>query len=355
MERALGDRPARHRGSAGVANAQGLLAVTVIALTCMGGGGARAAEDAAGIYLLGAKGSMAGYLPPPGTYLSNFNYYYEGDADGRAAVGRALRRLGADIELQADVSLVGQAFLEAPGVTWVAPGKVLGGNVGLGAIIPVAWKRADVDLDVVATLTLPPPLDITLQRERRFKIDDDEFNFGDPLATATIGWHQGNWHWNIGALLNVPIGQWEEEKIANIGFNRWALDLTPAVTWLNPKSGLEASVAAGFTFNWENPDTNYQTGTEFHVEWALMKHLSKTFAIGLVGYHYQQVTGDSGAGATIGGFEGRVTGIGPEVSYTFLWGKIPISTDLKFFHEFDVENRVEGDGGLLTVSIPLSG
>jgi hypothetical protein len=126
------------------------------------------------------------------------------------------------------------------------------------------------------------------------------------------------------------------------------------VTWLDPNLGLEVSTAAGFTFNGENPDTDYQTGTEFHVEWALMQHLSKTFAVGLSGYHYQQVTGDSGAGARLGGFERRVTGLGPDVTYTFLCGKIPVSTEVKYFHEFDVENRVQGDAGFVTVSLPLS-
>ena len=141
-------------------------------------------------------------------------------------------------------------------------------------------------------------------------------------------------------------------SIANLGFNRWALDITPAVTWFDAKSGAEISAAAGFTYNWENPDTDYKTGTEFHVE--LMQHFSKPFAAGLVGYHYQQVTGDSGAGAALGSFEGRVTALGPDISYTLICGKIPVSTELKVFHEFDVENRVEGNAGMFTVSMPLS-
>ena len=69
------------------------------------------------------------------------------------------------------------------------------------------------------------------------------------------------------------------------------------MTYLDAKRGHEVSVTAGFTFNGENPDTDYRTGTEFHVEWALMQHVSKTFAFGIAGFHYQQITGDSGAGA----------------------------------------------------------
>ena len=77
-------------------------------------------------------------------------------------------------------------------------------------------------------------------------------------------------------------------------------------------------------------------------------------AAGIAGFHYQQVTGDSGAGARLGDFKGRVTSLGPVVTYNFNLGKIPVSTQLMWTHDFDVENRLEGDLGILTVSMPLS-
>jgi hypothetical protein len=174
------------------------------------------------------------------------------------------------------------------------------------------------------------------------------------VLNALIGWHDGNWHWNVGALLNVPVGPWDTASISNLSFHRWALDTSTSVTYLDAKRGHELSMTAGVTFNGENPATDYKTGTEFHVEWAVMQHVSKTLAFGLAGYHYQQITGDSGPGARIGGFEGRVTALGPDLTYTFLCGKIPISTELKYFREFDAENRLTGDAGLLTISMPLS-
>jgi hypothetical protein len=85
-----------------------------------------------------------------------------------------------------------------------------------------------------------------------------------------------------------------------------------------------------------------------------MQHLSKTLAVGIAGYHCQQVTGDSGAGATLGYFKGRVTALGPVVTYSFQLGKIPVSTQWSYFHEYQVENRLDGDAGLLTISMPLS-
>ncbi len=71
------------------------------------------------------------------------------------------------------------------------------------------------------------------------------------------------------------------------------------------------------------------------------------------GYHFQQLTGDSGAGATLGDFEGRVTGLGPMMSATFMLGPIPVTTNLRYFREFNVKNRLEGDAGWLTITIPL--
>lgn len=313
---------------------------------------ARAAENAAGFYLLGAKTAMSGYVPPPGTYLTDINYYYAGDAGGQAAAGIALRRVGATIDIEADVRIDADAYINAPFALWIAPEKVLGGNVGFGVMVPVGWKAVDVDIDAFARVTLPDGT--VIEGGRRFDFKDDTTNFGDPVLNALIGWHQGNWHWTVGALVNVPIGPYDSDSISNLSFHHWGIDTTAAVTWLDPARGHEVSVAAGFTFNWENPDTDYKTGTEFHVEWALAQHLSKTFSVGLAGYHYQQVTGDSGSGARLGPFEGRVTALGPVMTYSFTCGQIPVSTQLEWMHEFEAVNRAEGNVGLFTVSMPLS-
>ena len=43
------------------------------------------------------------------------------------------------------------------------------------------------------------------------------------------------------------------------------------------------------------------------------------------------------------------------MTYNFTLGKLPVSTQLTWMHDFDVENRLEGNLGMLTVSTPLSG
>jgi hypothetical protein len=318
-----------------------------------------AAEQAKSIYLLGATASMAGMTPPPGTYVSSFTYVYSGDATGATAISRTLPETGhlfpspTTLQLNANLDVKAQVALDVFSMLWVAPQKVLGGNFGVGVLLPVGYQEVDIDVTARAALTFPNGT--TLQRSGRFGATDSTFAVGDPLATALLGWSSGNWHWKMTGLLNVPVGAYNRTDLVNIGFNRWAADLTGAVTWLDPKSGFEVSLAPGFTLNGENPDTNYKTGTEFHLEGAVMQHLSKTLALGIAGYHYKQVTGDSGSGAVLGAFKGEVSAIGPNLTYNFQIGTVPVLTSVRWLHEFNAENRLEGDAGFVTVTVPLGG
>jgi hypothetical protein len=292
---------------------------------------ARAAEAATGIYLLGSKTAMAGFVPPPGTYVQSLTYYYKGDT--------------ADLVPFADrltVGLNGSALMELGVITWIAPRKVLGGNVGFGVFVPYGRKQADAHVE------------LNLQRAPiGVDVKDDQAAFGDLVGSAIIGWHAGNWHWNFGALVNAPTGFWQRRRLTNLGFNRWTFDASAAVTWLDPKSGIEVSGSAGLTLNLDNPANDYQTGTEGHLEFALMRHIGKDFSFGVAGYHYQQVTGDSGAGARLGDFKGRVSAVGPMLTYSFTVDKTPISTSVSWMHEFNAKNRLEGNSGLFNVVIPL--
>lgn len=294
----------------------------------------QAAEGGLGFYLLGTKTSLAGFVPPPGMYLADFNYYYRGSTDINFNIGGVAVVGGVDAE----------AYIKLFNGLWVAPEKVLGGHAALSVAVPIGWKSVSAGVGIVGG---PGP---------GVGFDVDDTHIGDPVLGASLGWHEGNWHWSIGSLLNLPIGYWERGDVTNMGFNRWAADLTGAVTYLDMKSGLELSAAAGFTFNGENQDTGYKTGTEFHLEGAVMQHFSKSFAVGLQGYLYQQVTGDSGPGTQfLGDFEGRVIALGPAVDFSFNLGTTHVSGNLRYFHEFDVENRLEGDAGYLNFVIPLSG
>jgi hypothetical protein len=182
---------------------------------------------------------------------------------------------------------------------------------------------------------------------------DSTFNYGDPVLSTMIGWHAGHWHWKVAAAVNIPAGAYQPGELSNVALNRWIGDFSAAITYLDTALGIDLSLAAGLTVNGENPDTDYRTGKELHVEVGLTKYLTKELSVGLIGAHYQQITADSGPGATLGPYKGRDTVVGGMLGYTFTLGQTPISTKIKLLKEVDVENRPHGTIGWLQVSFPL--
>ncbi len=246
------------------------------------------------------------------------------------------------MSLVADIDA--KAVIDLSTATWITPYKVLGGNVGVSMTVPLGWQ--DISAGVSFNTPLGPPITHTAS--------DNRTEIGDLLFGGLIGWHEGNFHWNLAALVNTPTGNWED-RIANLSFNRWALDTSASGTWLDPKLGIDLSGSVGATFNGDNPITDYNTGTEFHLELAATRMFSNGLSIGVMGYHYQELTGDSGEGARLGAFKGRVSAIGPVIGYSFKCDNTDVTTRLKWLHEFDAENRLEGNATLLTVAFPIGG
>jgi hypothetical protein len=273
---------------------RGLVAAIAIAAMMTAPAIGHAAEGGAGFCLLGSTGAAAAITPPPGVYFQNDICYYSGDLGG----GKALPAAG-----QLAVGVEGKAAIEIPTLIWILPEDMAGGHLGLSATIPFGWKKTDADV------TLSGPRGGT----GTGSVSDSVFTVGDPLISAFLGWEAGDFHWQVGTMINTPIGDYQKGEISNISFNHWGADVLAAGTWLDPSTGLDLSGVVGMTFNAENPATDYQTGNEFHFEWAAVQHFNEQFDAGLVGYYYDQVTGDSGAGAT-SEFKGRVAAIGMQAT-----------------------------------------
>jgi hypothetical protein len=308
--------------------AKGLLgaAVTVLASLAMVPS-LYAAEGGASFYLLGSRGPMAGFTPPPGVYFQNDFYIYSGNANVNLDLGG---KLVADADAKALINL--------STALWVSPWQVMGGNLAFTATVPIGGP------DITGRI-VPSPLSVS----------DSISTFGDPVLGTFVGWHNGDFHWQTGVSVNVPVGDYHEGDIANLSFNHWAADIYASGTWLNSATGLELSAATGISFNGEDSATHYKNGTEFHFEGTIDQHFSKAFDVGLVGYYYNQLTDDSGSGVppVLGGFRGEVAAIGATAGYNFQVGKLPVSTRIKYYHEFDAKNRLEGDSVFLTVAMPL--
>jgi len=94
----------------------------------------------------------------------------------------------------------------------------------------------------------------------------------------------------------------------------------------------------------------------FQARLARMFRRSATpqFSAGVQAYHFQQVTGDSGAGATLGAFEGRVSGVGATAAYNFTIGHTPVTARARVFQEFDAVNRLsDGTAVMFSLTFPI--
>ncbi len=302
---------------------------------------ASAMEGGTGFYLLGSRAHLSGVMPGPGGYFSNDLHVYDGSASVKFPIG----------ELVLDGGLEATAVVDLMTALQVLPVQFLGGTLAVGLTLPVGWQEVSAAGNV---------LDPNGNPIVGFATSDDDFEIGDPVLVASLGWHSGNFHWQLGGLLNVPIGSYGEDDLVNLGFNRWAFDLTGAGTYLDMVTGFEISAALGFTFNGENLDTGYESGTELHLEFAASKLFANGMSLGVVGYHYQQLTGDSGGTPEqqtlinqLGGFKGRVTAIGPSAGMTLPLGDRALSMNLRWYHELDAKYRMEGDAVFFSAAVPL--
>jgi hypothetical protein len=135
----------------------------------------------------------------------------------------------------------------------------------------------------------------------------------------------------------------------------WAGDGGVGYTYLNETPGIEGSLVFGLTYNFINSYTQYQRGTDAHLDWAISPYLNDKFHIGIVGYFYNQISGDSGAGARLGNFESRVAGIGPQIGFFIPFFDQEAYLNLRAYSEFDARNRLEGWNTFVTFSIEPPG
>jgi hypothetical protein len=226
-------------------------------------------------------------------------------------------------------------------VTYTFASPVLGGQAAFSMFGTGGRMETSID----ATLTGPLGNMISGQRT------DTVTGFGDPLWQGTLKWNHGVDNYMVYATGNFPIGAYEPRRLANLGLGHWSVDGGAGYTYLNPQTGYEFSIVGGLTYNFVNPSIDYKNGIDFHIDWGASKFLSKRHFIGVVGYAYQQLTGDSGSGARLGPFKSRVFGVGPQVGFILpAWEGYQGYVNVKGYREFGHDNRPEGWNVWLTLA-----
>ena len=286
-----------------------------------------ASEFGVGTYRPGTLDLFAGTLPAPGSVLVR-NYFLFQDA--------SLTVHPQNVPLQVHTRTV--TYTDATFVAYTTPLRIFGANWGVSALTQ----------ERVADQTLR----VTVIRGPTSTERSTVGGFGDLIVSPLmLNWNFSKFHL-LGALMfYAPTGSYDRRRIIDIGLNRWAIEPDFGLTWLDNETGRHASLFAGYTVNAENPSTHYVSGNEFHIDFVLAQHLPHGLVAGIAGYAFQQTTPDSGSGATLGAFKGRVLGLGPLAGVTVPIWKAPVSFSFKYEFEFAAQNRSTGNALWMTASL----
>jgi hypothetical protein len=292
--------------------------LVVLGVVLLTGSSSHAAEGIYTNYIPGLYGNFAvAVTPDPGFYPIQDFYYYTAD-ESRAVQSGQLR---ADVDID-------MAMYMVTGVK-VFDYEILGGRYAAGAGIPLIRT----DFSATASVGVGSR-----------SIDKDRTAIGDlTLIPVSLFWNSGNMYLNFYEAIVAPTGSYDKDRSVDSGLNYWSFDSNLAATYLNMETGREISAVAGYIYNTENDDTDYQTGQEIHLDYMLNQFLSDTAAVGIHGYYYKQITGDSGSGALLGSFKGEAAGVGPAVMWMPKIKDRDITISAKWMHDYHAENRLEGD------------
>jgi len=288
-----------------------------------------AAEGGYSNYIPGFYGDIAlAVEPADGLAMRNDVYFYRADGDGSVRSG--IVELEVDVELSFDYL----SFLYKPGI------EIFGAQYATGATLVLG------NVDLSGEVSAGPFSQ---------SFGDDKTSYGDiTLVPGIFYWNNGDkWHFSQSFYLVVPVGDYDENDAANTGLNYWTFETDFAATYLNQETGQDYSVVVDYTYNTENDDTDYQSGDEFHIDYVFNQFLSESLAIGIHGFYFKQLSGDSGDGALLGDFKAEASGIGPAVMWIPPKYEGNVAFVAKWLNEYDSENRLEGDHVFLSFMMTL--
>ncbi len=325
-----------------------------------------AEEGGTGHHLPGSGVSLTGILPAePGLTVKTSNWLYWGDASGSrnlggiipdqtfndgvssflssalgggalppaafALAGSVSDKINArldDVDLNVNVDSVQN--ISTLSLLYVTPWKLFGGRYTAGVALPFAY------VDTTVTVEAKGP-----KRKASLTRSDSSFGLSDMVILPVIlGWDSGYFHWNTGLGIYAPTGEYSPGDLAPLGKGFWSFEPFAGVTYLNEKFGQEVSVGAAWAINTTNPQTDYRSGDQLNLEWLVSQHLPNGFSVGVTGYYYQQVTGDSGSGAKSGAFRAQSVAIGPTIGFTW---KDNLAINAQWFYEVISQNNFQGN------------
>ncbi len=257
-------------------------------------------------YPAGVEGIKGASLPPPGLYFRDYNVFYAADKFENGPKN-------FDIF----------AYVQAPRLIWMTDKKILGANYGMDVL--ATFGHTDWDAP---------------GNDSRTEVGDIQI---EPIL---LSWNWQQFDLAAGYAFWAPVGDFSVSRPSMISKGFWSHQLTLGGTWhLDQEKTWALSLLNRYEFCHEQQNTDIDPGQVYTLEWGFSKTICKGADVGIVGYYQQQTTADSG-NAYPG--KDRVFSVGPEVSA--FWSKLGLFTSLRYYYEFEAENRPEGHLVTLTLT-----
>jgi len=282
---------------------------------------AQAGEGGVSHVMPGANATMVD-LPPtaPGWFFKPMYINYRGDTTAKlpTAVG-----IVANAEATTNTIALGGGYGFEQ--------KVLGAHYGVAAFVPYSWVDISADTAAIGGK----------------RIQNSVSGIGDvTIVPVLMAWKSGDVQYDFLLPIYAPTGSYKVGRLGNTGLNYWTFDPIVGVSYNNAKSGFNAAAHLGYAMNTENGDTQYKSGNVLHLDASVQQIFplgSGLANIGAEAWYFDQVTCDSGAGATLGCFKGRTAGIGPVLGYIQPIGQQRMIFELKWLPELETKKRLNGD------------
>ena len=271
-------------------------------------------------YVPGSEGIKAASLPPPGLWARDYNSFYFAD--------RINDSKGHEID-PADPTVY--IYANVPRLLWITETKLLGGFLGVDALLPIAYKEIEI--------TGPGGT-----------FHENTTGIGDLFAEGSWSWHLKQWDLALAAGVWAPTGDFSENDPTRIGLGYWGEMLTAGATWYPDQEKRWAlSLLNRYEFNQQQEQTQITPGQAWTLEGGLSYAITKTVDVGPIGYFQRQMTKDSGSNASSG--QDSVAGIGPEISAFF--PKWMLGVSLRYAYEVMSQDRLQGHTVTLTITKKL--
>lgn len=314
----------------------------IVALTLLGGllgtaAPAQAQDPSQPATNYGLTNAMDAIVPGPGFYFFEYQQYYDAQSikDGQ----------GNDL---GTAELSSMLFMQQ--FVYLSKARALGGYLGGTALVPIVSLNSSGRIPVGPSQTVP--------------LTSSDRILGDLIVGPLIQWPDKRlfglkYHHLFEVDFYLPTGNYDTDKALTPSSNfvsvqpwyAYTLFLTPRLTY---------SQRHHFTYNFENPDTDLQTGSMYHANYTINYRFGKALGLGVTGYYLFQLTEDSANGNDeffqqqfgIENTKEQAFAIGPNVNVT-----LPNGMFIEFSTIFEtaVEDRPSGTRTTLRINVPLAG